>query len=86
MDTERTNKSEIAIFGAGGFGLEVAVLIEQINAVKPTWEIVGFFDDGKPVNDRINDWVVLGGVEALNAWQSPLAVVFAIGTPKIKKL
>ena len=76
---------EIAIFGAGGFGLEVAMLIEQINAVVPTWEIIGFFDDGKPLNDRINDWDVLGGVGELNGWERPLAVVFAIGTPKIKR-
>jgi hypothetical protein len=39
----------IAIYGAGGFGLEVAMLIEQIKAVRPQWDITGFFDDGMEI-------------------------------------
>jgi hypothetical protein len=31
-------KESIAVLGAGGFGLEVAMLIEQINAVELHWE------------------------------------------------
>lgn len=75
----------IAVYGAGGFGLEVAMLIEQINAVKPCWEIIGFFDDGKAKGGRVNDWAVLGGMEDLNTWFSPLAVVFALGMPGVKR-
>lgn len=37
---------DIAIFGAGGFGREVACLLRKINAVEPTWNFVGFYDDG----------------------------------------
>lgn len=74
----------IAIFGAGGFGLEVAMLIEQINHGLPQWNLIGFFDDSKPTGSEINKWQVLGGVEDLNAWREPLAVVFAIGIPKTK--
>ena len=33
---------DIAIFGAGGFGREVACLLRKINAVEPTWNFVGF--------------------------------------------
>ena len=37
---------KIAIYGAGGFGREVACLLNKINEVEPTWDLVGFFDDG----------------------------------------
>lgn len=83
MRKDQTPRS-IAIFGAGGFGLEVAGLIQHINAAEPTWHLIGFFDDGKPTGTRINDWMVIGGLNELNAWKEPLAVVFALGIPKTK--
>lgn len=76
---------EIAIFGAGGFGLEVAMLIEQINAVSHKWELIGFFDDGEPRGKIINAYPVLGGVESLNQWNYDLLLVLALGIPKTKK-
>lgn len=74
----------IAIFGAGGFGREVALLIEQINQVQPKWDLVGYFDDNKPVGIRIDQCQVLGGLKELNSWPEKLAVVFALGNPKVK--
>lgn len=76
---------DIAIFGAGGFGLEVAMLIDQINAVSREWKLIGFFDDGKIKGQVINDLSVHGGVEELNAWPRPLDLVFALGSPSTKK-
>lgn len=73
----------IAIFGAGGFGREVAMLIEQINQVRPEWDLVGYFDDDKPVGVSINQYQVLGGLQKLNTWPEKLAVVFALGHPKV---
>lgn len=77
--------SPIAVYGAGGFGLEVAMLIEQINATGHRWDIIGFFDDGKLKGTPVNDWDVLGGIHELNEWSDPLAVVFALGVPKTKR-
>ena len=37
---------DIAIFGVGGFGREVLALIKDINKVTPTYNFIGFFDDG----------------------------------------
>ena len=37
---------DIAIYGFGGFGREVACVIQAINEIEPTWNLVGFFDDG----------------------------------------
>jgi sugar O-acyltransferase (sialic acid O-acetyltransferase NeuD family) len=41
-------KQAIVIVGAGGFGREVLDVIEAVNAVRPTWDFVGFLDDGCP--------------------------------------
>jgi len=35
----------VVIVGASGFGKEVAWVIERMNGVSPTFEIVGFCDD-----------------------------------------
>lgn len=74
---------DIAIFGAGGFGREVASLINWINSTKPTWNIIGFFDDRLERGKQISHFgKVLGGIAELNAWDTPLDLVIAIGNPK----
>jgi sugar O-acyltransferase (sialic acid O-acetyltransferase NeuD family) len=75
---------DIAIYGAGGFGKEVACILNKINENNPTWNLVGFFDDGVVPGIEISHFgKVLGGADALNAWPSELAVAFAIGNPNI---
>lgn len=73
---------DIAIYGAGGFGREVACLINSINNIKPTWNLIGFFDDGKKIGDSNMFGKVLGGISELNSISKPLSVVIAIGNPK----
>lgn len=79
---------DIAIFGAGGFGREVACLINRINEEKPKWNLIGFFDD----NDSLKDKMVshfgkcLGGIDDLNAYTNELNVVIAIGNPKVTRI
>lgn len=75
---------KIAIFGAGGFGKEVAFLIEDINKKKYQWEVVGFFDDGKK-GKAVNGLKVLGGIEELNKVEKETYAVLAIGDPVTKK-
>ena len=36
---------DIAIYGAGGLGREIACVLKKINMVTPTWNLLGFFDD-----------------------------------------
>src|SRR3989338_1172432 len=77
---------KIAIFGAGGFGREVAELIRHINILNKEWDIIGFFDDDERTRGKkINNYSVLGGIEELNRYDSDLYVVLALGTPDIKK-
>lgn len=76
---------DIAIFGVGGFGREVLTLIQDINKVEPTWNVVGSFDDGYDIGYETHGLKNLGGVKELNEWKTPLAVTIAIGTPRIKR-
>ena len=75
---------DIAIFGAGGFGREVACLIEQIDdpfeSEIKQYHLIGFFDDGVPAGTQISRFgKVIGGMGELNQWETPLSVVIAIG-------
>lgn len=75
---------DIVIIGAGGFGREVAWLIEEINKIKKKWNLIGFIDDEIIFQDeRINGYPVVGNIEWLK--QQELYVVNAIGDPIIKK-
>ena len=75
---------KIAIYGAGGFGREVACLLNKINEVKLTWELIGFFDDGLAIGTEVSHFGnVLGGINELNAWSSKLSIAITIGNPKI---
>lgn len=76
---------DIAIFGSGGFGREVQMLIEQINLNNNKWNFVGFFDDGIKPGTIINGKEVLGDLNAINNYNKHLNVVFSIGNPKVKQ-
>lgn len=73
---------KIAIYGAGGFGREVACLINIINEQTPEWELIGFFDDGITKGKKNEYGVVIGGIDEVNSYPEELAVVLAIASPK----
>ena len=73
---------DILIYGFGGFGHEVACLIQHINKEKPTWNVIGYIDDGVDVGTECKYGKVLGNCDTLNAWDKPVAVVIAIGSCK----
>lgn len=76
---------KIAVFGAGGFGREVHMLIQQINSKVLNWEFLGYFDDGIEKGIVLNDFPVLGGKNELNNWKEPIYIVYAIGEPGTKR-
>ena len=76
---------DIAIYGAGGFGREIAYLLEQINKVQPQYNLIGYYDDGVDPNTAVGELRVLGNISDLNAIDYQLCVVVAIGAPAIKK-
>lgn len=77
--------TQVAIYGCGGFGREVAWLIEACNEVHPSYEIVCFVDDD-PHNHgrRINDIVVLGLDEVRRRFPEA-RIVTAVGTPQTRQ-
>ena len=76
---------KIAIIGAGGFGREVKILIDQINAVSPKYKFIGYYDDGKEKGTLINGFPVLGKVSDLNTVSEQISVALALGNPLYKK-
>ena len=59
---------DIAIFGAGGFGREVACLIKRINEKEPTWRFIGFFDDNEALLKRFPDATKAKGKHLLGCY------------------
>lgn len=77
---------DIAIYGAGGFGREIACLLNHINeSTGKQWNLIGFFDDGKETGYNNGYGQVLGGMSDLNHYDKPISIAIAIGTPRTIK-
>lgn len=73
----------LVILGAGGFARETLDVVDAINAVSPTWDMLGFIVDqqyGKP-GDVINDKPILGGFEWIEA-HADTYVICGVGAPE----
>ena len=56
----------LIIYGAGGFGREAAWLVDRINKVKPTWNLLGYIDDTEEKQGTyINGYPVLGKADRI---------------------
>ncbi|AIY82498.1 sugar O-acyltransferase, sialic acid O-acetyltransferase NeuD family protein [Clostridium baratii str. Sullivan] len=76
---------DIVIIGAGGFGREVAWLIDDINEVEKSWNLLGFIDENEDTHGKVlNGYRVLGGFEYLEN-KSDIYYVCAIGNAKLRK-
>lgn len=76
----------LIIIGAGGFGREVAWLVERINDKNRTWEIEGFLDDNSDIhNSVINGYPVLGGLEQLKKYNGETYFICTIGSSIARK-
>lgn len=76
---------DLYIIGAGGFGREVAWLVERINKVSPAWNLKGFIDDDESIWDSKEDgYPVLGGCEHLKNMGDVYAIC-AVGSAKVRK-
>lgn len=81
-------KKNLYIIGAGGFGREVAWLVERINENNPTWDLKGFIDDDEALWGTYEDeYPVLGGCDFLldKAEISDLFAVCAVGAAQTRK-
>lgn len=75
----------LIIFGASGFGREVAWLVERINAVTPTWNLLGFMDDNDEIQgSEINGYKVLGKSTDVGSYTDSYYVC-AVGASKVRE-
>lgn len=52
----------LLLIGAGGFGREVVEAVRAVNEARPTWDLLGFLDDGPSlVGAEVDGVPVLGG-------------------------
>ena len=76
---------DLAIIGAGGFGREVAWLVERINREEKTWNLKGFIDDQQPIGTKVNQYTVIGTTESIKQSEKDLYVICAVGNAKTRK-
>lgn len=77
---------KLVIVGVGGFGREVAWLVERINSVQPTWELLGFIDDNAETHGTVvNGYPVLGGCEWVVSQNGNTYVACAVGASKTRR-
>ena len=76
----------IVLYGASGFGKEVAYIIERINKINPTYNLLGFIDDGDGFdeNSDINGYPWLGKGDWITEHKDDCVCTCTIGFPKVK--
>jgi len=62
--------NSLIILGTGGSALDVADVVDSLNAVGEAWETVGFLDDGKPVGSRHMGLPILGPLSAAQQYMN----------------
>ena len=73
---------DIVIYGAGGFGMEVTWLIQDLNRVEPRWNLLGFIDDDETkYRKSFYGLEVIGGSNFFETLENPVDVAVAIGNP-----
>ncbi len=76
---------DLIIFGASGFGREVAWAAERQNKIKPTWNILGFMDDDESIQGTvINGYKVLGRAEEVQCYPDAYFVC-AVGSARTRE-
>ena len=76
----------IVIVGAGGVGRETSLIIQQINELKITWNLIGFIDDDvNSWGNVINGYPVIGGMDSLEKLSLDTYVVVAIANYEVKR-
>ncbi len=76
---------DLIIFGASGFGREVAWAVERQNKVNPTWNLLGFMDDNDEIQGmEINGLKVLGKTRDVSNYPD-VFFVCAVGASRVRE-
>lgn len=77
---------ELYIIGAGGFGREVAWLVERINESGQQWDLRGFVDDDESTwGTTVGSYPVLGGCDILDSVERETWAVCAVGSARVRE-
>lgn len=80
---------ELVILGAGGFGREASLLVEEINLVEPDHKklkLLGYIDDNRDLwSKKYRGYPILGSWDALSDLPVEVKVICVIGDPEIKR-
>ncbi len=85
---ERILPTPIYLYGAGGFGREIAITIAAINQTSPTWRLVGFLDDHRTPGEVLNGVKILGGMEQIGqlaGHSGPVALAICVGNADVQR-
>ena len=76
---------DLVIVGASGFGREILHMIEEINTVEPTWNVLGFLDDNPHALDRFQLGYQV--IDSIFGWKPSRGEVCVLGIadPKTKE-
>ena len=57
---------DLIILGLGAHGPEIAEIVDRVNSVQETWNLLGFISpDGHKIGEHVNGYPVLGTIEVL---------------------
>ena len=57
---------DLIILGLGAHGPEMAEIVDRVNSVQETWNLLGFISpDGHKIGEHVNGYSVLGSMEVL---------------------
>ena len=77
---------DLYIIGAGGFGREVAWIVERINKVKEEWKLKGFIDDNEAIHHTFEGgYEVFGGCDYLANLNDEAWVCCAVGNAIVRE-
>lgn len=77
----------IVILGAGGFGRHAHDVVDAINGVEPTFEMLGFLDDGQPDEGLLleRDSSHLGPISKLEQLPAEVGYLIGIGVGRVRQ-
>ena len=80
----------LVIIGCGGFGREVHDVVDAINELKPTWNLLGYLDD-RPEQVNVSrvesrNSKILGGTDWVMTAPPEVRFVIGIGTGKTRRI
>lgn len=75
--------NDIVIIGAGGFGKEIAWLIDRINSREKKFNLLGFIDDNLPLGHKVSKYKVLGTINELTLLKN-IDIAIAVGNSEVR--